>query len=259
MRSELGLLIDDAFSSNADFTRGVVIAKGANYSTQLIMRKRVSSIKPSSVFDLDLVLGVDTQKGFAPLVKFDANGLSKEDSGWLMETFANSMHGVYKRAMSTLEVRDAALWRLGTSAIEKMFIQKGDLTATAQAPMSTDALPNKDVNVSYILFGLPSDSAPISAGAGFDLVRLAGGRGINPPHRAPYFRDTESGAGMTQAGVEKYRRDNPGSNLQTAVTEEVPRTAERAKRRKGFCSRTRNWPNTPRAQAARRRWRCGGV
>ena len=31
-------------------------------------------------------------------------------------------------------------------------------------------------------------------------------------------RSTESGAGLTQKGVEKYRRQNPGSKLKTAVT-----------------------------------------
>ena len=31
-------------------------------------------------------------------------------------------------------------------------------------------------------------------------------------------RPTDQGAGLTQKGVEKYRRQNPGSKLQTAVT-----------------------------------------
>ena len=31
-------------------------------------------------------------------------------------------------------------------------------------------------------------------------------------------RPTKSGAGMTAKGVAKYRRDNPGSKLKTAVT-----------------------------------------
>ena len=35
-------------------------------------------------------------------------------------------------------------------------------------------------------------------------------------------RPTKSGAGMTQKGVEKYRRQNPGSKLKTAVTEKNP-------------------------------------
>ena len=39
-----------------------------------------------------------------------------------------------------------------------------------------------------------------------------------PPRSKKYFRSTKSGAGMTKAGVAKYRRDNPGSKLKTAVT-----------------------------------------
>ena len=31
-----------------------------------------------------------------------------------------------------------------------------------------------------------------------------------PPKTKKYFRSTKSGAGMTAAGVAKYRRDNPG-------------------------------------------------
>mgnify|MGYP003117394800 CR=1 FL=1 len=38
-----------------------------------------------------------------------------------------------------------------------------------------------------------------------------------PPKTKKYFRSTKSGAGMTKAGVAKYRRDNPGSKLKTAV------------------------------------------
>ena len=32
------------------------------------------------------------------------------------------------------------------------------------------------------------------------------------------FRTTEEGAGMTSAGVNKYKKENPGSKLKTAVT-----------------------------------------
>ena len=35
--------------------------------------------------------------------------------------------------------------------------------------------------------------------------------GQQPPKTKKYFRSTKSGAGMTKAGVAKYRRDNPGS------------------------------------------------
>ena len=36
------------------------------------------------------------------------------------------------------------------------------------------------------------------------------------------FRPTKKGAGMTRKGVMAYRRANPGSKLQTAVTEKKP-------------------------------------
>ena len=39
-----------------------------------------------------------------------------------------------------------------------------------------------------------------------------------PPRNKKNFRPTKSGAGMTEAGVRAYRRKNPGSKLQTAVT-----------------------------------------
>ena len=39
-----------------------------------------------------------------------------------------------------------------------------------------------------------------------------------PPRTKKYFRPTKAGAGMTKAGVARYRRENPGSKLKTAVT-----------------------------------------
>ncbi len=68
------------------------------------------------------------------------------------------------------------------------------------------------------------------------------------------FLPTNLGAGMTAKGVAAYRRANPGSKLQTAVTEKNP-TGERAKRRKAFCSRSKSWKGE-RGLAARRRWKC---
>ena len=59
-----------------------------------------------------------------------------------------------------------------------------------------------------------------------------------PPKTKKYFRPTKSGAGMTKAGVAKYRRDNPGSKLKTAVTGKVKPGSKAAKRRKSFCARS---------------------
>ena len=63
-----------------------------------------------------------------------------------------------------------------------------------------------------------------------------------------------AGGGMTQKGVNEYKRKNPGSKLQTAVTEKNPSKKDKA-RRKSFCARSRNW-KSERGLAARRRWRC---
>jgi hypothetical protein len=87
-----------------------------------------------------------------------------------------------------------------------------------------------------------------------------------PPKNKKYFRSTKSGAGMTKAGVKKYRRDNPGSKLKTAVTGKVKKGSKAAKRRKSYCSRSKgqmkmhriNCSKTPKKRicAARRRWKC---
>ena len=69
------------------------------------------------------------------------------------------------------------------------------------------------------------------------------------------FRTTKEGAGMTAAGVRKYRKNNPGSKLKTAVTGKVKPGSKAAKRRKAFCARSKKWTSA-RGRAARRRWRC---
>lgn len=80
------------------------------------------------------------------------------------------------------------------------------------------------------------------------------------------YRPTKSGAGMTAKGVAAYRRANPGSRLQTAVTGKVKPGSKAAMRRKSYCARslgqlkrssqkTQNDPNS-RIRQARRRWKC---
>jgi len=77
-------------------------------------------------------------------------------------------------------------------------------------------------------------------------------------------RPTKSGAGMTKKGVAKYRRQNPGSKLKTAVTEKKP-TGKNATRRKSYCARSagqmKKFPKAAknpksRLRQARKRWRC---
>ena len=89
-------------------------------------------------------------------------------------------------------------------------------------------------------------------------IRRTTGQGGN-------YRKTSAGAGMTAKGVAAYKSANPGSNLNTAVTEKKP-SKMRAKRRKSYCSRSAgqmrmhniSCSKTPdkRICAARRRWRC---
>jgi hypothetical protein len=67
-----------------------------------------------------------------------------------------------------------------------------------------------------------------------------------------------AGGGMTQAGVDEYKSNNPDSNLQTAVTKppsELKEGSKPAKRRDAFCARSRKW-KSKRGLAARRRWNC---
>ena len=96
--------------------------------------------------------------------------------------------------------------------------------------------------------------------------KMKRGGDVQPPKTKKYFRPTKSGAGMTKAGVERYRRENPGSKLKTAVTGKVKAGSKAAKRRKSYCARslgqlkrasakTRNDPNS-RIRQARRRWKC---
>ena len=91
-------------------------------------------------------------------------------------------------------------------------------------------------------------------------------RDKQPPKTKKYFRSTKSWAGMTKAGVARYRRENPGSKLKTAVTGKVKAGSKAAKRRKSFCARSAgqakmhniNCSKTPnkRICQARRRWKC---
>jgi len=69
------------------------------------------------------------------------------------------------------------------------------------------------------------------------------------------FRTVKEGAGMTSAGVKKYRAKNPGSKLKTAVTGKVKAGSKAAGRRKSFCARSKSWTGV-RGKAARRRWKC---
>lgn len=76
--------------------------------------------------------------------------------------------------------------------------------------------------------------------------------------KSGHKRSVKQGAGLTKKGVEAYRRKNPGSKLQTAVTtppSKLKPGSKAAGRRKSFCARSRGWTGE-RGKAARRRWNC---
>lgn len=80
--------------------------------------------------------------------------------------------------------------------------------------------------------------------------------GYYNPVKSKTEEGAAAGGGMTEAGVKKYRRDNPGSKLKTAVTKcDVKVGTEAYKRQKAFCSRSKSW-KSERGKAARRRWCC---
>ena len=77
-------------------------------------------------------------------------------------------------------------------------------------------------------------------------------------------------SGMSRKAVKAYRRENPGSKLQTAVTtkpSKLKKGSKAAKRRKSFCARMSgnkgpmkkpNGKPTPKALALRR-WNCESI
>ena len=65
-------------------------------------------------------------------------------------------------------------------------------------------------------------------------------KGKMPARNKKNFRPTKKGAGMTKAGVAAYRRKNPGSKLQTAVTGKVKNPVAKQLRGEshGLCCRS---------------------
>ena len=84
------------------------------------------------------------------------------------------------------------------------------------------------------------------------------GKNFNKVAKDKSATGAKAGGGMTQKGVNEYKRKNPGSKLQTAVTKkpsELKPGSKDAKRRKSFCARSKSW-TSERGKAARRRWNC---
>ena len=102
-----------------------------------------------------------------------------------------------------------------------------------------------------------NDGSPLFAKA--EPRRTIGrGKNFNKVSKNKKARGGAAGGGMTEKGVREYKRKNPGSKLQTAVTTKPSKLkpgSKAAKRRKSFCARSKNW-KSERGLAARRRWNC---
>ena len=84
------------------------------------------------------------------------------------------------------------------------------------------------------------------------------GKNFNPVSKDKSATGGAAGGGMTEKGVKEYKRKNPGSKLQTAVTTKPSKLkpgSKDANRRKSFCARSKSW-TSERGKAARRRWNC---
>jgi len=112
------------------------------------------------------------------------------------------------------------------------------------------------------------ESRPLGAG----LVRRAKAAKLKKQRRETRVEDWQKvnrqnkTDGLSQKAVDAYRRENPGSKLQTAVTEKNPK-GKRAARRASFCSRMKGMKNRltsaetandpdSRINKALRRWNC---
>ena len=159
----------------------------------------------------------------------------------------------------------------------KINIKKGKTTITGGVEKPFSKVDKKNISSEISLgidrgdesggFSLTGSKRGKSKNISFEFSKtFRKGGDVMPKRNKNNFRPTEKGAGMTKAGVAAYRRANPGSKLQTAVTGKVKPGSKAAKRRKSYCARslgqlkrasakTRNDPNS-RIRQARRRWKC---
>ena len=119
--------------------------------------------------------------------------------------------------------------------------------------LSNRPVYSDDTKLTYDKIDKPFDSPANKA-----EPRRTIGKGKNFNKANPTGTGAKAGGGMTQKGVNEYKRKNPGSKLQTAVTKkpsDLKPGSKDAKRRKSFCARSKSW-KSERGRAARRRWNC---
>jgi len=122
-------------------------------------------------------------------------------------------------------------------------VKEADMTG---APSIKDAKPSKKTNVKYDKH-MGVHAPTIKEGDEMKGLTQKGG----------HKRSAESGAGLTQKGVDAVNRKT-GGDLKTAVTtppSKLKAGSKAAGRRKSFCARSAGWDGE-RGKAARSRWNC---
>ena len=121
--------------------------------------------------------------------------------------------------------------------------------------LSNRPIYSDDTKLTYDKIDKPFDSPANKAEPRRTIGR---GKNFNKVSKDKSATGGAAGGGMTQKGVNEYKRKNPGSKLKTAVTKkpsELKPGSKDAKRRKSFCARSKGWTGE-RGRAARRRWKC---
>ena len=121
--------------------------------------------------------------------------------------------------------------------------------------LSNRPVYSDDTKLTYDKIDKPFDSPANKAEPRRTIGR---GKNFNKVSKDKSATGGAAGGGMTQKGVNEYKRKNPGSKLKTAVTKkpsELKPGSKDAKRRKSFCARSKSW-TSERGKAARRRWNC---
>ena len=142
-------------------------------------------------------------------------------------------------------------------AIGKALYRNSDLKAEFDELGPKDfATKYKDVDLKTLIPAGPAQTMSIATAPTFALTPENIKQAIMTQTENPTAEQkSQISAFLTSKGVKKYKAQNPGSKLKTAVTGKVKKGSKAAKRRKSFCARSKGWTGE-RGRAARKRWKC---
>ena len=254
---------------------------------QVGMKKKGKKIVPNCVpEELDLE---EENKPTNPDLWSKAKSLAKQKfdvypsayaNGWASKWY-KSKGGGWKSVSEEVELEEATRlqaengniiavilsWRGKTYSARMFFPQPNLPTKKDVTDEIQKVYPGSQVlqyNVSSLLSNMPLIQVVNSRSKNYLLINKTIGEGLEEDWQSVNRKDKTDG--LSQKAVKAYRRENPGSKLQTAVTEKNP-SGKRADRRKSFCSRmsgmkkrltsaeTARDPDS-RINKALRRWNC---